>query len=115
MVIRKIVLSLYCNQTLKIMIKETKNHGDGTSFHGTTITTTVGKLKELFPNSYTSQNDGKDKTNYDFILEINDEVFTIYDWKIYRPISDNESVSFHIGGHNANTTEMAKSELLKLL
>jgi hypothetical protein len=98
------------------MVKHTRKSSGGTSFHGTTIKTTVGKLKELFPNSYYEQNDGSDKSNYDFTLETSTgDVFTIYDWKTYRPIGDNEMVSFHIGGHNSTVTEQAKNELIKML
>jgi hypothetical protein len=98
------------------MVKHTRKSSGGTSFHGTTIKTTVGKLKELFPNSYYEQNDGSDKSNYDFTLETSTgDVFTIYDWKTYRPIGDNEMVSFHIGGHNSTVTEQVKNELIKML
>ena len=97
------------------MISYTTKNASGTSFHGTTITTNVGKLKSLFPGSYYSQNDGSDKTNYDFTLEVNGDVFTIYDWKEYQPIGDDEQITFHIGGISKEITETAKSELLKLL
>ena len=96
------------------MIIQTRKNANGTSFHGTTISTTVGRLKELFPY-YDSQNDGTQKSNYDFTLENNGEVFTIYDWKEYRPIKDDEVISFHIGGHSVDVTENAKRELMKLL
>lgn len=98
------------------MVKHTRKSSGGTSFHGTTIKTTVGKLKELFPNSYYEQNDGSDKSNYDFTLETSTgDVFTIYDWKTYRPIGDNETVSFHIGGFNSTVTVQAKNELIEML
>jgi hypothetical protein len=107
---------LYHTKTLNIMVKHTRKSSGGTSFHGTTIKTTVGRLKELFPNSYYEQNDGSDKCNYDFTLETSDgDVFTIYDWKIYNPIKDDELVNFHIGGFNLDTTIKAKNELLKML
>lgn len=95
----------------------TKQSSGGTSFHGTTIKTTVGKLKELFPHSYYKQNDGNDKTNYDFTLETMDgsHVFTIYDWKMYRPIQDDEVIEFHIGGFSSTVTVQAKNELIKML
>jgi hypothetical protein len=98
------------------MVKHTRKSSGGTSFHGTTIKTTAGKLKELFPNSYYEQNDGSDKCNYDFTLETSTgDVFTIYDWKMYRPIGDNEMVSFHIGGLNSTVTVQAKNELIEML
>lgn len=98
------------------MLKHTRKSGVGTSFHGSTIRTTVGKLKKLFPNSYEEQNDGRDKTNYDFILEDADgNIVTIYDWKEYRPISDDEMIYFHIGGKNQDITQRAKSYLESII
>lgn len=98
------------------MVQETIKSASGTSFHGTTITTSVRRLIELFPNSYYDQNNGEDKTNFDFTLETSTgEVFTIYDWKEYRPIGMDEQIQFHIGGYNGNVTEQAKQELLKML
>jgi hypothetical protein len=98
------------------MVKETIKSTNGTSFHGTTISTSVGRLIELFPRSYSSQNDGEDKSNFDFELETSTgEVFTIYDWKEYRPIGKEERITFNIGGFSKSDTEKAKSELLKML
>ena len=98
------------------MVKETSQSVNGTSFHDTTITTSVGRLIELFPNSYSDQNSGEDKVNFDFELETSTgEVFTIYDWKEYRPIHMDEQIRFHIGGFSKSVTEQAKSELLEML
>jgi hypothetical protein len=98
------------------MAKETNKSSNGTSFHNTTIKTTVGKLKELFPNSYYEQNDGRDKTNFDFTLETSKgNVFTIYDWKEYRPIGEDEIIEFHIGANSHGISELAKRELMELL
>lgn len=98
------------------MAKHTKKSTSGTSFHGTTIRTTVGKLKQLFPRSYYEQNNGEDKCNYDFSLETEDgDVFTIYDWKEYRPIGNDETIEFHIGGFSSTVTVQSKNELIKML
>jgi hypothetical protein len=97
-------------------IKHTKQSSGGTSFHQTTISTSVGVLKRLFPDSFIEVNTGYDKCNYDFTLENSDgDVFTIYDWKEYRPISDKEIIEFHIGGKSQAITEKAKEELLEIL
>lgn len=91
------------------MLKHTRKNVGGTSFHGSTIRTTVGKLKELFPNSYYEQNDGSDRFNYDFTLQDDEgNVVTIYDWKEYRPIGDDEMIEFHIGGKSEAVTEKAR-------
>ena len=108
------VVNLWSKTTT--MLKETTQNANGTSFHNTTIYTNVGKLKELFPNSYSESNDGADKSNYDFVLENdNGDVITIYDWKEYRPIDDDEKIEFHIGGMNVRITENAKKDLLEMI
>jgi len=98
------------------MATATKKSKRGTSFHGTYITTTPKKLKQLFSGSYSEWNDGEDKVNFEFILETKyGDVFTIYDWKEYRVIRQNEEVSFHIGGRNSSITEQALSEIEELM
>lgn len=91
------------------MIKETSKSISGTSFFGTTIITSVNKLIQLFPNSYSRD---MEKTNYFFELEnSNGDVFTIYDWK--RPLPElNEEIEFNIGGYSSEITEKSKLELL---
>jgi hypothetical protein len=98
------------------MLKHTTKSANGTSFHGSEIRTTAGRLKALFPNSYDESNDGRDKCNYDFTLEDEEgNIVTIYDWKEYRPIGDNEMIYFHIGGMSTEITEKAKNTLLRML
>ena len=98
------------------MLMPTTQSANGTSFHHTTINVSVGRLKELFPNSFYQSNDGMDKCNYDFTLENeNGDVVTIYDRKEYRPITDNEIIEFHIGGMNVRITEKAKKDLLEMI
>jgi hypothetical protein len=94
------------------MLSHTRKSAGGTSFHGSEIRTTAGKLKALFPDSYDESNDGRDKTNYDFTLQDDDgNIVTIYDWKEYRPIGDNEMINFHIGGMSQDITERARMYL----
>ena len=50
------------------MAKHTKQSASGTSFHGVKFKATPQQLINLFPNSYDEQNDGRDKTNFDFTL-----------------------------------------------
>jgi len=98
------------------MAIQTNKTADGTSFYFVVFFATPKKLKELFPNSYYEQNNGKDKTNFDFTLETKSgNVFTIYDWKQYRKLKMNEIVEWHIGGENEAICLEAKSEILELL
>lgn len=94
------------------MAKATNSNVDGTSFHGTTITTTVVELKELFGEPSYENNFGDDKVNFEWECETNDgDVFTIYDWKEGRAIYEDEIVRFHIGAFSKEISEQAKQEI----
>ncbi len=81
-----------------------------------TITATPRRLVELFPKSYSQNNTGEDKTNFDFVLETEaGEVFSIYDWKYYRPLDLDEVVEWHIGSKTPATSFAARAELLGML
>jgi hypothetical protein len=98
------------------MAQFTKKSASGTSFHGTTLKATPQQLINLFPMSYHEQNDGRDKTNFDFTLVTESgDVFTIYDWKEYRPLRMDEVVEWHVGAVNASVSEQAKQEVMALL
>ena len=92
------------------------NKNASTSFHNTTIKTTVNKLTNVLGEAQIIDNTGDDKVNFDWNCETEDgDVFTIYDWKEYRPIGLNEMIEFHIGGESKSITEQAKMELLDML
>jgi hypothetical protein len=98
------------------MAKHTRKSPGGTSFHNTTLYATVEELVALFPYSFTEENTGRDKTNYDFVLETESgDVFTIYDWKYYRPLLSTERLMWNIGGHKKEITVQAKLEVEALL
>ena len=98
------------------MAKHTNQSSSGTSFYGVGFSATPQKLIDLFPDSFHMQNDGEDKTNFDFTLETKDgNVFTIYDWKYYRPLEMDEVVEWHIGGFNEQSCKQGKQEVLELL
>ena len=97
------------------MAKATRKSSGGTSFHGTTFKATPQQLLNLFMPDY-EQNNGRDKTNFDFTLETESgDVFTIYDWKYYRPLKMTEQIDWHIGAFNGEVSEQAKQEILALL
>ena len=86
----------------------------GTSFHGQVIEATVQELRDILGEPSAEQNDGSDKVNFEWMLETNDgDVFTVYDWKEGRPLSESEMIKWHIGGYNKTATEQAKSEIKK--
>ena len=74
---------------------------ESSSYHNVKITTTPFKLIQLcekYDIPFFTQNDGEDKTNFDFAFNYNNELkFYVYDWKEYRPLSLSEYVDFHIG------------------
>ena len=97
------------------MIKKTEQSADGTSFHGITIKTTLGRLRAAFGDPQGEYNDGSDKSNIDYTLETSDgDVFTVYDWKNYRPIGEDEVLDFHIGAYNNHIAFQAKQEMHKM-
>jgi len=97
------------------MIKKTEQSADGTSFHGITIETTLGRLRAAFGDPQWESNDGEDKSNIDYTLETSDgDVFTVYDWKEYRPIGEDEVLDFHIGAYNSHIAFEAKQEMHKM-
>ena len=98
------------------MAKFTNKTSSGTSFYGIEFSATPQQLVDLFPDSYNEQNDGEEKTNFDFTLETESgDVFTIYDWKEYRPLEMDEVVEWHIGGFNEQSCKQGKQEVLELL
>jgi hypothetical protein len=97
-------------------MKPTTKSANGTSFHGTTITTSVQKLRKILGEPNYSANSGADKVNFEWQAETESgDVFTVYDWKQYKRIGENERVEFHIGGHTNNATVKALDEILKAL
>lgn len=92
------------------------NRNGDTSFHNTTIRTTVNKLTSALGEAQSIDNSGDDKVNFDWNCETKDgDIFTIYDWKEYRSIGKDELIEFHIGGENKSITDKARRELLEML
>lgn len=92
---------------------------DGTSFHHQTIKATprdLINLAERLGSIYTVENTGRDKVNFDFIFKTEDgATFTVYDWKYYRKINEDELITFNIGTLNESDSIIAKQELLNEL
>ena len=56
--------------------------------------------------------DGGDKVNFEWVMENEEgEVFTVYDWKEYRVLDENELIEWHIGGHSSLSTDLAVNEI----
>ena len=77
-----------------------------------TFTATVADLRKILGEPQCEQNDGQDKCNFDWTMETEDgTVFTVYDWKEYRPLKEDEEVEWHVGGRSGADTEKALNEI----
>ena len=98
-------------------MKQTQAHfTSGTSFHGQVIEATVQELRDILGEPSAAQNDGSDKVNFEWDM-INSEgnVFTVYDWKEYRVLPENEVIEWHIGAHDKIKAITSKMELQQAL
>jgi len=96
-------------------MKKTFKEVNGTSFHSTVIEATVNELKQILGEPDYDGNDGEDKVNFEWEMETNNgDVFTVYDYKEYRSLPENEVIEWHIGGYNKDVTEQAKREIVRI-
>ena len=94
------------------MLVKTSKSVSGTSFHYSTITTTVNELISIIGEPVCDSNTGEDKVNIEWELEDEEgNVVTIYDWKEYRKIGMDEKIEWHIGGMSKMITYYAKKEI----
>ena len=94
------------------MLVKTSKSVSGTSFHYSTITTTVNELISIIGEPVCDSNTGEDKVNIEWELEDEEgNVVTIYDWKEYRKIGMDEKIEWHIGGMSKEITDNAKEEI----
>lgn len=93
-------------------MKHTTQSPNFTSFHGDVIRASVNDLKAILGQPANDSNTGEGKVNFEWVMETDaGGVFTVYDWKEYRPISEDELIEWHIGGHNGETTKQALNEI----
>jgi len=95
---------------------KTELSSNGTSFFYVTIHASINSLRQVLGDPTRFNNTGEDKINAGWTC-VNDEgnVCTVYDWKEYRVIGENEMIEFHIGGLSHSDTRIAKDELLTQL
>jgi hypothetical protein len=93
-------------------MKPTTQSTGGTSFHESVIKCSLATLKKVLGEPSYDANDGQDKVNFDWDMETSTgDVFTVYDWKEYRSLNENEMIEWHIGGMSRSVTEQAKHEI----
>jgi hypothetical protein len=97
-------------------MKPTLQSTAGTSFFNDVFLASVNDLRKIAGVPSNQHNDGKDKVNFEWKMETEDgEVFTIYDWKEYRVIDEDELIEWHIGAHNEYTSDLALNEIADVL
>ena len=97
-------------------MKKTEKSANGTSFHNTTITTSINELTRVLGEPSYTGDFSEDKVTVEWVCEReNGDIVTIYDWKEYRWIDKNEKIEFHLGGHSQLITFNGKEDLIKLL
>ena len=73
--------------------KQSNKSPVGTSFHDDVINTTVNKLIKVLGKPQCDSNDGRDKINFEWNMELADgNVFTVYDYKEYRKLDLDEII-----------------------
>lgn len=87
---------------------------NGTSFHNTIVITTKSKLVELFGEPKNCSG-GDDKVVNVWVISVDGDVCTIYDWKEYRVFGDDELIEWHIGGYKKSTEMKLKEYIEKKL
>lgn len=97
-------------------MKHTEKSASGTGFFGDVFQAKPSDLRTILGQPKFEHNDGQDKTNLDWTMETESgEVFTVYDWKYYRPLNEEEIVQWHIGGLSGGVTEVALNEITHAL
>ena len=93
-------------------MKKTSKTPNGTSFHDDVFNASVSDLRKILGTPESETNDGEDKVNFEWVMENEEgEVFTVYDWKEYRVLDENELIEWHIGGHSSFATYLAVNEI----
>jgi hypothetical protein len=85
---------------------KTNTNISGTSFYDKEIKCSVNDLIKVLGKPTYDSNDGRDKTNIEWTMETDGGIiFTLYDYKMYRPITFDEPISWHIGTRNQQDSE----------
>jgi hypothetical protein len=97
-------------------MKSTTKSPNGTSFHGDVFNASVSDLRKILGVPHDANNSGEGKVNFEWTMQTESgDVFTVYDWKEYRVLSENELIEWHIGGHNGSVTNQALNEIASAL
>ena len=87
----------------------------GTSFFNDCIYYSVNQLKKYLGSPQYCFNNGIDKTNVEWNLKINGNIFSLYDWKEYRIIDMDEKIEWHIGASSREISNKVFNDLSDLI
>jgi hypothetical protein len=97
-------------------MQKTNQSPNGTSFHGDVFNASVSDLRKILGVPDDANNSGEDKVNFEWTMETESgDVFTVYDWKEYRVLDEDELIEWHIGGHSGGVTSEALNEIADAL
>ena len=97
-------------------MEKTFKSTSGTSFQNVTFEASINQLIKILGEPTEEDNTGEDKVNFEWDMETDEgNVFTIYDWKEYRKISDIEVIEWHIGSFSKSTSIAGAHEVQKQL
>lgn len=97
-------------------MKPTTKSVNGTSFHNETFRASVTDLRQILGEPVCEQNDGEDKVNFEWQMETDSGIpFTVYDWKEYRSLGEDEIIEWHIGTATSIESLVAVNEIAEAL
>lgn len=97
-------------------MRHTDSNASGSSFFGEYINSPLKVMRLVLGVEDSDFVSGDDKVQHEWIRETdNGDVVTFYDYKIYRTITDDEIISWHIGGYNKQSCVDARLELEELM
>lgn len=100
----------------KLTHDEVGQRTSGSSFHANTIFASVRELKKIFGETTYEVDSFDGKVTHEWVFETTEGyVFTLYDWKMYRELSDWEQIEWHIGAHNPYRAMVGEHLLEKTL
>ena len=100
----------------KLSYEENNGRTNGSCFHGNTIFASVQELKNAFGETTYEVDSFDGKVTHEWVFETSEGyVFTLYDWKEYRKLSDFEQIEWHVGSHNSYRATVGEELLSKTL
>jgi hypothetical protein len=98
------------------MANKTSKSPQGTSFFDVKISATINQLTQILGKPTYDTPSGDGKAQKEWVCETSDGIlFTIYDWKLYRSLENDEVITWHIGSHSLKNSIKSADEMNDLL